>query len=178
MRTTLPFANPSYTPQPHTNPSPEKLDTMRKESHTTYNINYHVVWIPKYRRHLLHEPRFREILEEIIRGHSEDHDWKIHAFQVQPDHIHLFLSVPPKDCVSYVAKILKGNTSIQLRRIFPDLTQKYQLGKHLWAKGFYAGTAGFITEEKVKRYIEEQIKHDRMHEWNLKHPKGKQGRLA
>jgi len=174
MRTTEPMANPPIQYQHHTNPSEQKLDTIRTEAHTTYNVNYHIVTIPKYRRQILRERGFTDIFEEIVRGQCESRNWKVLAFEVQPDHFHLFVSVPPKTPASYVANIVKGNTSRQLRRIFPKLIQKYNLGEHLWAKGFFVSTAGYISEDKVKRYIEEQIKHQRMHEWNKAHPTGKQ----
>lgn len=170
--------NPIISTPQHTNPSEQKLDTIRKEAHTTYNVNYHFVWIPKYRRQILGERKIRPILEEIVRGQSESRNWKVLAFEMQPDHIHYFVSVPPKVAPSYVANIIKGNTSIQLRRIFPDLIQKYQMGGSLWADGYYVSTAGYISEDKVKKYIDEQIKHQRMREWNEKHPTGKQGKLT
>jgi putative transposase len=170
--------NPTFTQIKHTNPSPEKLDTMRKEAHTTYNVNYHFVWIPKYRRQILREKNLKRILEEIIRGQAESRDWIPLAFEVQPDHIHFFVSVPPKVAPSYVMNIIKGNSSRQIRRIFPDLIQKYKLGGSLWADGFFVSTAGYISEDKVKRYIDEQIKHQRMREWNEKHPRGRQGKLS
>lgn len=130
------------------------LSTIRKGAHTTYNVNYHIVWIPKYRKAVLTGRTLRMVLEDIIRGQSESFDWQVLAFEIQPDHIHCFVSVPPAFAVSRVVHQLKGNTSRQLRRIFPDL--KRQLGASLWADGYYASTAGYISEDKVKRYIEEQ----------------------
>lgn len=178
MRETIPMANPPIQYRQHTTPSEQKLDTIRTEAHTTYNVNYHIVTIPKYRRQILRDPQFKDILKEIWEGQAESRGWKSLAFEIQPDHIHSFLSVPPKTPVSYVVKILKGNSSIQLRRIFPKLIQRYGMGKHLWAKGFFVSTAGYISEDKVKRYIEEQKKHERIHQWNMQHPKGKQKQLS
>lgn len=170
--------NPKVFMPHHQEPSVEKLDTMRTGRHTTYNVNYHFVWIPKYRRHILREKNFKKILEEIIKGQAESRGWQPIAFEIQPDHIHFFVSVPPRDSPAQVMNILKGNSSIQLRRIFPDLIQKYQLGKHLWAYGYFVSTAGYISENTVKRYIDEQEHHERMREWNRKHPNGKQGKLT
>ena len=170
--------NPTTNFPHHQNPPVEKLDTIRKEAHTTYNVNYHIVWIPKYRRHILAEKKIRPILEDIIRGQSESREWQVLAFEMQPDHIHLFISVPPKVSASYVVNILKGNTSRQLRRIFPDLIKKYYLGASLWADGYFVSTAGYISEDKVKRYIDEQEKHARQHEWNTKHLMGKQLKIS
>ena len=160
---------PHFATEPHFN---EKLDTIRKEAHTTYNVNYHFVWIPKYRKKILHGRNFKRILEEIIRGQAESRQWKVLAFEIQPDHIHLFVSVPPKVSASYVANILKGNSSIQMRRMFPIL--KKEMWKQLWADGFYVSTAGYISEEKVKRYIDEQMRHARAKEWQEQHPTGRQ----
>lgn len=142
---------------PHFKPSDnlgKELSTIRAGGHTKYNINYHLVWIPKYRKKLLDNPKLKEILEEILRGQSEARDWHVIALEIMPDHIHLFLSVPPNTDISKVANQLKGNTSIQLRRIFPELKAKVR--KHLWARGYYVSTAGFVSQAQVQKYIEQQ----------------------
>jgi len=138
------------------------LSTIRSGAHTKYNVNYHIVWIPKYRRAVLTARTLKIVLEDIVRGQAETYNWQVLAFEIQPDHIHCFMSVPPSCPVSKVANQLKGNTSITLRRIFPDL--KRQLGASLWADGYYVSTAGYISEDKVKRYIEEQQKQIRKQE--------------
>jgi REP element-mobilizing transposase RayT len=58
------------------------------------------------------------------------------------------------------------------------LIEKYKLGNHLWAKGFFVSTAGYISEDTVKRYIEKQKQQDRIHQWNKAHPTGRQGQLG
>lgn len=153
----------------------EKLDTIRQEAHTTYNVNYHFVWIPKYRRRILVSRNLRTICEDIIRGHAEARDWHVLAFEMQPDHIYLFVSVPPKNSPSCVANILKGNSSIQLRRVFPQLKQG--MGKSLWADGYYVSTTGYISEDKVKRYIEQQMLRARQKEWDATH-RGRQRKIG
>ena len=134
----------------------EKLSTVRSSSHATYNINYHFVWIPKYRKPLLKHEKVKEILEKILRGQSESRDWQVLALEIQPDHLHLFLSVPPTYSPSEVVQILKGNTSRQLRLVFPFL--KTIIRKSLWADGYYVSTAGYVSQDQVRRYINEQSK--------------------
>lgn len=151
----------------HKSPTEQDLDTIRKAAHTTYNVNYHIVWIPKYRKAVLKRPALKRILEETIRGQCEDRDWNVLALEIQPDHIHCFVSVPPKWSISQVANQLKGYSSIVLRRIFPEL--KKWLGRSLWADGYYVSTAGFISENKVKRYIEDQIHHLRQQEYKQRY---------
>jgi len=145
---------------PHFKPSEElhkELKTLRHSSHAVWNLNYHLVWIPKYRKPVLAHPKVKEICESILRGQAECRDWKPLALEIQPDHIHYFVSVPPTWTVSEVVGILKGNSSIQLRRVFPYL--KAQVRKSLWAEGYYASTAGFISQAQVKKYIEQQSRH-------------------
>jgi putative transposase len=178
MRTTTPMQNPKVNMPHHIEPT-NKLNTMRTEAHTTYNVNYHIVTIPKYRRHILRHPRFKEILREIVIGQAESRfQSEVLAFEIQPDHIHLFLSVPPKYSAAQVVKQIKGNSSRQLRRIFPDLIKQYRLGEHLWARGYFVSTAGYISEDTVKRYIDEQEHHRLRDEWNKSHPKGRQKKIG
>ncbi len=133
------------------------LHTIRAGNTTTYNCNYHIVWIPKYRKSILGNDKTKKFLEEILNGQAESRNWKVLALQVMPDHIHIFLSIPPTTQVSYAVNILKGNSSIQLRRIFPHLKQIVK--DHLWARGYYVSTAGFVSQDKVKKYVDEQYKH-------------------
>lgn len=145
---------------PHFKPTEKlkkQLKSIRTTSHATYNINYHIIWIPKYRKPILGHAKLKEILETILRGQCKAREWDILALEIQPDHIHLFLSAPPIWSPSEIVNILKGNTSRQLRLVFPYL--KRNVRKHLWADGYYCGTAGHISQEQVRRYIEEQNKH-------------------
>ena len=98
--------------------------------------------------------KLKEILEKILRGQSESREWEVLAIEIQPDHLHLFLSVPPSWSPSEVVNILKGNTSRQLRLVFPFL--KTIIRKSLWADGYYVSTAGYVSQEQVRKYIDEQ----------------------
>lgn len=144
---------------PHFKPTEElhkELSTVRSAPHVKYNINYHIVWIPKYRKKLLGKKEVRHILEDILKGQSEERGWKVLALEIQPDHLHIFLSVPPNIAVSKVVNVLKGNTSRQLRVVFPFLKQVVR--KSLWADGYYVSTAGFVSQAQVKKYIEAQTR--------------------
>lgn len=132
----------------------KELHTVRKSPHSTWNLNYHFVWIPKYRKPVLGHPKLKYVLEQILRGQAESREWIPLALEIQPDHIHYFLSVPPVWCPSEVINMLKGNSSRQIRLCFPYL--KKMMWKSLWAKGYYVSTAGYISQEQVRRYIEEQ----------------------
>jgi putative transposase len=139
-----------------------KISTVKSFGHTKYNINYHIIWIPKYRKPLLEHDKVKYVLEQIIRGQADNYKWEVLALEIQPDHLHLFLSARPEWNVAKIVKILKGNTSRQLRLVFPYL--KETVKRHLWATGYYVGTAGHITQEAVVRYILEQQKQLRLQE--------------
>jgi len=150
---------------PHFNPVKYNLDvkiaTVRTGSHCKYNINYHIIWIPKFRKKIL-TGKVAEVLKTIINGQCEQLGVDNLALEVMPDHIHLFVGATPTHTPYKIVKQLKGNTSIQIRRCFPDLRylgyQKH-FGKgfdSLWAIGYYCGSAGHVSQEAVKRYIQEQ----------------------
>ena len=147
----------------HFNPQTQGLDVkiavVKSGSHCKFNINYHIIWIPKYRKKLLYG-KVKEVLSEIIRGQCQDIGVECLALEVMPDHIHLFVGATPTHTPFKIVKQLKGNTSIQLRRCFRFLKYlHYNTGKvfpSLWAVGYYCGSAGHVSQDAVRRYIEEQ----------------------
>jgi putative transposase len=123
---------------------------MDKTRYSHYNINYHLVWIPKYRRNVL-VGQIKSDLEVAIPEIVKKLGVKIESFEVQPYHIHLFVSAPPRYSPASLINAFKGATSHRLRN-------KYQYLKSLpsmWTKTYYAGTAGNVSAEVIKRYIEE-----------------------
>ncbi len=149
----------------HFNPEEHKIEskiaTVKTGHHCKFNINYHIIWIPKYRKQIL-KGKVKMVLKEIINGICYDNRLDCLALEIMPDHLHLFVGARPTSIPSDIVKRLKGNTSIQLRRCFPDLRylgfkKHYGSGfKALWARGYYCGSAGHVSQEQVKRYIQEQ----------------------
>lgn len=139
-----------------------KIATVRRGFHCKHNINYHIIWIPKYRKPVL-TGKVADVLKTIIEGQCQELHIEKLALEVMPDHLHLFIGANPTDRPCDIVHKLKGNTSIQLRRVFPHL--KY-LGYNpsrgwkgfpaLWATGYYCGSAGHVSQEAVARYISEQ----------------------
>jgi putative transposase len=116
-------------------------------------INYHFVFCPRYRRKVLVkkvEERFRKLLSEIC----QENNWLIVAMEVMPDHVHLFLNCLPTDSPSDVMAKVKGVTSRQLRQEFPHLAHL----PSLWTRSFFVSTAGNVSSETVKKYVEAQKK--------------------
>ena len=117
-----------------------------------YQTAYHVVWCPKYRKAILTD-KVAELTDALIDAICKENDWPVITKEIQPDHIHLFLTIPPAIAVSSAIKILKGTTARKLFMAFPHLKNSLW-GGHLWAPSYYVGTAGNVSAEIIQRYIE------------------------
>ena len=117
-----------------------------------YQVAYHVVWCPKYRKQILAD-EVAERLNQIIDEICAEKDWPIITKEIQPDHVHLFLTIPPAIEVATAIKILKGVTARKLFIEFPFL-KKELWGGNLWSPSYYVGTAGNVSAETIQKYIE------------------------
>jgi len=133
--------------------------SIRKAAHVTYNIQYHFVWIPKYRKMVLDDEIAGE-LEGLIYGIAERYGFSIEDLAIAPDHVHLFLSAPPRYSPSRIMGKMKGITADKLFQRFPRI-KKMLWGGHLWSRGYYVGTSGDkVTNDLIKRYIKYQREQD------------------
>ncbi len=117
-----------------------------------YDLGYHVVWCPKYRRPVLTGPVAARC-GELIRAKCDEHDWPVVALEVMPDHVHLFVKAHPSDSPSYVANQVKGATSRHLRSEFPHLRSRLPT---LWSRSFFVASVGAVSAATVRRYIDTQ----------------------
>lgn len=126
----------------------------RHGSHTAYQLHYHFVFIPKYRKPVLRGEvglRLRELVREICKSY----DIEILKGHIRPDHVHLLLSVPPTLSPSRVMNAIKGKSSNRLMRDFRTLNRTFW-GRHLWARGYFVATSGNVTDEVIAKYIADQ----------------------
>ena len=122
-----------------------------------YNINYHVVWSVKYRRKILTR-EVEEYLKTLVFQIAEDKGFIVHLFEAgEGDHVHCFVSAPPKMSVTNIVKYLKGITGRKLFERFPEIRGKLWKGE-LWNHSYYVETIGSVSEENIRRYIEHQSK--------------------
>ena len=118
-----------------------------------YLINYHIIWCPKRRRPVLID-KVKDRLGEILREVAEEKKVQILALEIQPDHLHLFVSCYPQMTVHKLIKALKGRSSYYLRREFPHLLKI----PSLWTNSYFISTAGNVSSETIRKYIEAQSK--------------------
>ena len=127
-------------------------------SHTKWKCQYHIVFIPKYRKKQLYG-RLKEDAREIISTLCKYKDVEIVEGAVCPDHVHICVSIPPKLSVSSFMGYLKGKSTLMIYDRHPELQSKWS--KAFWARGYYVATVGNITEAAIKKYIQEQSEESR-----------------
>ena len=125
----------------------------RRTSHTVYDTKYHLVWAPKYRKWVLRGD-IRERVEELFWEIGDRHDIEIDTLEVAGDHVHLFVSFPPRLSISEVVRTLKANSARVVFEEFPEVKREMH-GGEFWENGYFARTVGDeVTTEVIRRYIE------------------------
>lgn len=127
-------------------------------SHTAWKCQYHIVFIPKYRKKQLYG-QVRADVREIIRTLCGYKGVEIIDGAVCPDHVHLSVSIPPKMSISTFMGYLKGKSTLMIYDRHSNLQSKWN--KAFWVRGYYVATIGNVTEEVIKKYIREQSKESR-----------------
>ena len=127
-------------------------------SHTKWKCQYHIVFIPKYRKKQLYG-QIKVDVREIISTLCKYKDVEIIAGAVCEDHVHLSVTIPPKISISSFMGYLKGKSTLMIYDRHPELQSKWN--KAFWARGYYVETIGNITEDAVRKYINEQAEESR-----------------
>ena len=134
------------------------MSRFKKLSHTIWHCQYHVVWTPKYRYRVL-DGRVKQEVGNCIRAFSEQKKCEVVELNVQIDHVHLIVSIPPKLSVSSYVGMVKGRTAIRVLQRFRELRQKPYWGNHFWTKGYCVDTVG-LDLEKIQAYVQYQDTKD------------------
>ena len=138
------------------------MGKYRRLSHAVYQCTYHVVWVPKYRFRIL-TGAVAELMDRDIRMLCEWKDVEVLELNVQVDHIHALLSIPPKISVSTFMGFLKGKLAIKVMKSYPRLRKKPYWGNHFWARGYFVNTVG-LNEDLIRRYVKYQEDQERREE--------------
>lgn len=119
---------------------------------TISELKYHIVWCTKYRRKVLSED-MQEYLKKLLKEKAIEQGYVIHSLEIMSDHVHIFIEGGVKDSVHRIVSQLKGYTSSKLRDKYKELKKKLPC---MWTRSYYTGTVGHVSEETVKKYIENQ----------------------
>ena len=132
------------------------MENFESLSHVRWDCQYHIVFIPKYRRKVIFG-KLRSNIGPILRDLCDQKGVKVLEGHAMPDHIHLCLKIPPKYAVSYIIGFVKGKSAVRVHREL--LKERRMTGLHFWAPGYWVSTVG-RDEESVRRYIQQQEKLD------------------
>ena len=126
----------------------------KRLSHTVWMCKYHIIFCPKYRYKILQGKAEVFVRNNLYKLCGQKDQLTIEEINIQPDHVHLIISIAPKYSVSEIVGFLKGKTAIKLFQEQKELTKQYW-GRHIWARGYCVSTVGF-DEEKIRKYIKWQ----------------------
>ena len=122
-------------------------------SHSRYKCQYHVVFIPKYRKRIMYG-KLKADVREIIKRLCDYRNIEIIEGAVCADHVHLCLSIPPSEKVSDVIAYIKGKSALMIHDKYPEKLNRSS--KSYFHRVYYVETLGTITEQAVKEYIQQQ----------------------
>ena len=138
------------------------MSEYEKISHVIYRCTYHIVWVPKYRFRIL-TGEIGKLVETDIRKYSEWLECEIIELNVQADHIHVVVSIPPKVSVSQYMGTVKGKIAKKIFKSYPQMKKKPYWGNHFWARGYFVNTVG-INEDVIRRYVKYQEEEEKKEE--------------
>ena len=131
------------------------MSSIKRTSHAVYDLKYHMVWVPKYRKMILGgelAKRLKMSFEQI----SERYEFEIDAMEVKDDHVHLFLSAPPRYSPAEIVQIIKSISAKMVFKQFPEV-KKELWGGEFWSDGYFVRSVGDkVTSEVIRRYIKYQ----------------------
>ena len=132
---------------------------FKRLSHSIYECKYHVVFCPKYRYRIFKDEIGENTKQQIYRLCQQKELVEVLELKVQPDHIHLVVSIPPKYAVSGFMGYLKGKLALRLFQQYEHLGRRYW-GRHLWSRGYCVSTVG-LDEEQIRKYVKWQQKREK-----------------
>ena len=133
---------------------------FKSSAHAVYNVQYHIVWTPRYRKKLLSGgvgKYAKKVLENLQGLHG---DIEVKKVNVQPDHVHLIIVIPPRVSVADVVKYMKSRTGKILNERFGHIKQAMQGEEGMWSRGYCVSSIG-LNEKIIMRYVEHQEKKDK-----------------
>jgi len=130
-----------------------------RSAHAIYKTEYHLVWIPRYRRKVFVDG-IRQYVEEVLTHIPDiDPDILIKKLNVQVDHVHMVIVIPPRISVAHAVQFIKSQSAKQIKAKFPFFNKVYRSQKGIWSRGYCVSTVG-LNEKEILRYVEYQGQDD------------------
>jgi putative transposase len=133
------------------------MENGQSLTHTKWDCKYHIVWIPKYRKKKLYG-QIQKFLGALLKDLATQKGCVIIEGHLQPDHVHILISIPPKYAVAQIVGFLKGKSAIHIARAYLGRRKNFT-NQNFWARGYYVSTVG-KEEDETRQYIKTQEKED------------------
>ena len=131
---------------------------VNRLNHTRWECQYHIVFIPKYRKNAMFR-QIRKELGEVFHRLARQRECLIEEGQLMPDYVQMMISIPPKYAVAQVIGYIKGKSVIHLARQYTG-SSRNDVGQNFWSRGYLASTVG-RDEDVIRSYIRHQEQEDR-----------------
>ena len=137
---------------------------LKSTQHGYGQNTYHFVFVPKCRYKYFMYPGIKRLCKETFYEVAEKYSFTIHALEIQPDHVHLFVDFPPTYSVSKIVQLFKGISAYKILHKFPTLRKTFLRQNHFWSAGKFYRSVGNVTADTIKHYIQQS-----QHGWNFEH---------
>ena len=128
---------------------------MRRTKHAVYELKYHLVWVPKFRVHIL-DSEVAEIIKEVFEQIAQEYEFHIDTMEVMEDHVHVFIEAPPRYAPAEVVQIMKSISAREVFKKFPKMRKAMWSGR-IWGDGYFVRSVGDkVTAEVIRKYIKYQ----------------------
>jgi len=128
---------------------------IRRTKHAVYDLKYHLVWIPKYRKQIFSK-EVSDYVKAMFTRIAEQYEFRIDTMEVMEDHVHVFVEAPPRYSPARVVQIMKSISAREVFKQFPDLRKQLWAGE-LWNDGYFVRSVGDkVTADIIRKYIEYQ----------------------
>ena len=139
---------------------------IRRTKHAVYDLKYHLVWIPKYRKHIL-DKEISDYIKDMFEKIAEEYEFRIDTMEVMEDHVHVFVEVPPRYSPARVVQVMKSISAREVFKKYPDLREQLWAGE-LWNDGYFVRSVGDkVTADVIRKYIEYQAYEDDSMQLNM-----------
>lgn len=139
---------------------------IKRTKYAVYDIKYHIVWIPKYRKTIFSQ-EIAEYTKGVFTQIAEEHGFMIDTMEIMEDHVHIFIEVPPRYAPAKVVQVMKSISAREVFKKYPEISKKLWAGE-LWGDGYFVRSVGDkVTAEIIRRYIEYQAHEDETKQLNM-----------
>ena len=129
---------------------------IKRTKHAVYDLKYHMVWVPKYRKNIL-DGEITEYLKEVFEKIAQEYEFEIDTIGIMEDHVHIFMGAPPRYSPAEMVQIMKSISAREVFKKYPKLRKQLWAGE-LWNDGYFVRSVGDnVVADIIRKYIEYQI---------------------